>query len=180
MMPRPPEKRGVVHSPRKRPRVGRARKAAFDDERMMREALALAQQAAERGEVPVGALVVRNGQIIGRGANTREAERDPIGHAEILAIAEACREIGDWRLNDCTLYVTLEPCPMCAGAIVNARVGRLVYGATDPKAGAVETLYRICTDQRLNHRVNVTAGVLARECGGVLSQFFRNRRRAKR
>ena len=177
---------------RKRPLTRRAKRAYLhrpasvlradsdkDIERMS-EALELARQAGQADEVPVGAVLYRGDERIGIGLNTREAARDPLGHAEIQAISQATQALGDWRLNDCTLYVTLEPCPMCAGAIVNARLGRLVYGASDPKAGAVHTLYRLCTDHRLNHRVDVTAGVLAGECGAVLTEFFRARRRASR
>ncbi len=150
------------------------------DERRMREALALARRAAAEGEVPVGAVLYRHGQRVGVGRNTRENRNDPLGHAEIGAIQQATDALGEWRLNDCTLYVTLEPCPMCAGAIVNARLGRLVYGAADPKAGAVHTLFELCNDQRLNHRVDVTAGVCAGESGRVLKRFFRKRRREKK
>jgi len=146
----------------------------------MGAALQLARYAASIGEVPVGAIVMHRGRTIGTGYNRREIDDDPTHHAEIAAIRHAAEHLGDWRLNDCTLYVTLEPCPMCAGAIVNARVGRLVYGAADPKAGAVESLYQLCTDRRLNHRVVVTAGVRARECGLVLKRFFKRRRRANR
>lgn len=143
----------------------------------MREALALAEHAAAEGEVPVGAVLYRHGQRLGVGRNTRENRNDPLGHAEIQAIQQAADALGEWRLNDCTLYVTLEPCPMCAGAIVNARVGRLVYGAADPKAGAVHTLFELCHDARLNHRVDVTAGVLEGQSGQVLKRFFKRRRR---
>lgn len=137
-------------------------------------ALALAEAAAARGEeeVPVGAVVVCGGEVIGRGRNRREATGDPTSHAEILAIREAVAARPSWRLDDCTLYVTLEPCVMCAGAIVQARVGRLVFGCPDPKGGAVRSLYRICDDSRLNHRVEVTEGVLAERCGEILKRFF--------
>ena len=129
----------------------------------MSEAIALAREASALGEVPIGCVIVHDpsGNVIGRGYNRREIDRDPTAHAEILAMREAGKALGHWRLVDCTLVVTLEPCPMCAGAIVNARVPRLVYGCDDPKAGAVRTLYQVCTDARLNHRVDVTAGVLA-------------------
>lgn len=143
------------------------------DLRYMREALRLAAAAAARGDVPVGALVVQDGRITGTGFNTREAQADPTGHAEIVALREACRSAGRWRLDGATLYVTLEPCPMCAGALVNARVARLVYGAADPKAGAARSLFSLCDDPRLNHRMQVHAGVLADECGALLSGFFR-------
>jgi tRNA(adenine34) deaminase len=155
---------------------------AATDELYMREALRLADEAAARGDVPVGALVVLDGAIIGTGFNTREGEADPSGHAEIVALREACRATGRWRVDGATLYVTLEPCPMCAGALVNARVRRLVYGAEDPKAGAVRTLFRICDDERLNHRLEITPGVLAGPCAAVLTDFFaaiRARRRAR-
>lgn len=143
------------------------------DRRFMGEALALAREAAARGDVPVGALVVMDGRIVGTGFNTREHAGDPSGHAEIVALREACRATRRWRVDGATLYVTLEPCPMCAGALVNARVARLVYGADDPKAGAVRTLYRICDDPRLNHRLRIRAGVLADACGAALQSFFR-------
>jgi tRNA(adenine34) deaminase len=144
----------------------------------MREAIALAARAAAEGEVPIGCVVVdaRAGTVIGRGYNRRETDHDPTAHAEILALREAARARGHWRLTDTTLVVTLEPCPMCAGAIVNARVPRVVYGCDDPKAGAVRTLYAVCDDVRLNHRAAVRAGVLADECAELLRAFFRERR----
>ena len=147
-------------------------------ETWMREAIRLAAAAAGAGEVPIGCVVVHDptGRIVGRGANRREADHDPTAHAEILAMREAGRTLGHWRLVDCTLVVTLEPCPMCAGAIVNARVPRLVYGCADPKAGAVRTLFQLCNDDRLNHRVDVTAGLLAEECAEQLKAFFRAQR----
>jgi tRNA(adenine34) deaminase len=150
----------------------------MDHPARMREALDLARSAAGAGEVPIGAVVVHDptGRVVGRGSNRRLLDHDPTAHAEILAMREAGRSLGHWRLLDCTLYVTLEPCPMCAGAIVNARLPRLVYGCDDPKAGAVRTLYKLCEDPRLNHRVEVTAGVLAEECAEVLRQFFRAQR----
>lgn len=154
--------------------------AEVSDEAFMREALRLAQAAAKRGDVPVGALVVREGRIVGRGFNTRERESDPTGHAEIVALREACREAGRWRVDGATLYVTLEPCPMCAGALVNARVARLVYGADDPKAGAVRSLYEICDDERLNHRMQVQRGVLAEPCAEILREFFQAARARKK
>ena len=152
--------------------------AETEDRRWMALALDLAGAAAERDEVPVGAVVVRSGQAIGRGYNLRESLQDPLAHAELLALREAAGQVGTWRLDECDLYVTLEPCPMCAGALVNARVRRLVYGATDPKAGAVETLFGIPTDDRLNHRVEVKGGVMAAECGAILTEFFRSLRAA--
>ncbi len=146
----------------------------------MREALRLAESAAARGDVPVGALVVMDGVITGVGFNTREAAADPTGHAEIVALREACRHGNRWRVDGATLYVTLEPCPMCAGALVNARVARLVYGAADPKAGAARSLYNLCDDPRLNHRMEVRAGVLAEPCAEVLQTFFRGLRKHRR
>jgi len=144
----------------------------------MREAIAQAELALAKDEVPIGAVVVHDpsGRVVGRGHNVRETEQDPTGHAELVAMRDAARELGHWRLIDCTLYVTLEPCPMCAGGIVNARIPRLVYGCDDPKAGAVRTLYQLCEDGRLNHRVDVTSGVLADECAELLRSFFRAQR----
>ncbi len=150
----------------------------------MKRALLLAQQAAEVGEIPVGAIVVHQpagaeAKIIGEGYNRRERDHDPTSHAEIVAMRQAGMALGHWRLLNCALYVTLEPCPMCAGAMVNARLPRLVYGASDPKAGAVETLYKICTDPRLNHRLEVVGGVLEDDAGAVLKSFFSARRSGK-
>ncbi len=144
----------------------------------MRRALALAREASAAGEVPVGAVVweTATGLVLGEGRNRREEDRDPSAHAEHIAILEASRAVGDWRLNHCSLAVTLEPCPMCAGLIVNARVGRVVYGADDPKAGACRSLYELTTDTRLNHRVELVPGVLADEAGDLLRAFFRARR----
>ncbi|HLT37748.1 MAG TPA: tRNA adenosine(34) deaminase TadA [Enhygromyxa sp.] len=150
------------------------------DLRYMRLAIELATEAGQRGDVPVGALVVRDGRILGVGFNTREIDHDPTGHAEVVATREACRAARRWRLDGATLYVTLEPCPMCAGTLVNARIARLVYGAHDPKAGAVRSLYQLCEDPRLNHRLDVHGGVLADECAALLKGFFRAARaRAK-
>jgi tRNA(adenine34) deaminase len=146
------------------------------DEAMMRRAIELARAAAEVGEVPVGALVVREGRIIAQAYNLRELLNDPTAHAERLALTLAGRALGSWRLDRCTLYVTLEPCPMCAGAMILARIARVVYGAIDPKAGACETLYRLASDPRLNHRAVIEGGLLAEECGAVLTKFFRDRR----
>jgi tRNA(adenine34) deaminase len=146
------------------------------DATWMAEALAEARKAAAEGEVPIGAVVVHESRIVGRGRNARETRRDPTAHAELLALQEASRALGRWRLTGATVYATLEPCPMCAGALVNARVDRLVYAVPDPKAGAAGTLFDVVRDARLNHRVEVTAGVLAAECGEVLSSFFRSRR----
>ena len=146
----------------------------------MRQALALAQQAAALGEVPVGALVVHDGQVVGSGFNQREMARDPLGHAELLAIRAASWSLGRWRLSGCTLYVTLEPCPMCAGALVNSRIDHLVFGARDPRAGAVVTQFGVGTGPPLNHRFSVKEGILGEACGEVLSQFFRLRRSRSR
>jgi len=148
------------------------------DIHMMRRALELARAAGALGEVPIGAVVYETatGTILGEGFNTRENANDPAGHAELIAIRAAAERVGDWRLNHCTLVVTLEPCAMCAGLIVNARLGRLVFGAMDPKAGAAGSLYRLTEDDRLNHRVSPIAGVLAEECGELLREFFRGRR----
>lgn len=142
------------------------------DEKFMREALAEARAAAAVGEVPVGAVVVRDGEIVARAHNRRELDQDPSAHAEFAAVCAAAQALGRWRLSDCTVYVTLEPCCMCAGLMVNARVGRCVYGAADAKAGALGSLYDLNVDSRLNHRFNVTAGVLADECREVLSGYF--------
>lgn len=149
------------------------------DRRWMAHALRLARQAVEQGEVPVGAVVIGpNGRLLGAAHNQRETLRDPTAHAEILAITQAAHALGTWRLTGTTLYATLEPCPMCAGALVNARVDRLVYGAKDPKAGAAGSLYDLVRDPRLNHRLEVRAEVLAPACGELLRDFFRARRRA--
>jgi tRNA(adenine34) deaminase len=147
--------------------------APVDDATFMREALAEARLAASHGDVPVGAIVVDGlGNEIARGHNRREVDGDPVAHAEIVVIRKAAEAVGSWRLEGCSLFVTLEPCAMCAGALVNARVRRLVYGARDPKAGAVETLFRIADDPRLNHRVVVLGGVLAEEAAALLTSFF--------
>ena len=144
----------------------------------MREALAIAREAGARGEVPVGAVAVLEDRIVGRGANARETARDPTAHAELAAIQEAARTLGRWRLTGVTVFATLEPCAMCAGAMVLARIDRLVYGASDPKAGAVGSLMDLSGDPRLNHRFPVERGVLAEECGALLRAFFRARRGA--
>lgn len=149
----------------------------LDDVAAMRLALEEAVAADQHGDVPIGAVVVRDGQVIAHRHNERELTGDPTAHAEVLALRDAAAVIGHWRLLDCTLYVTLEPCVMCAGALVNSRIGRVVYGATDPKAGAMESLYEVCGDERLNHRPPVERGVLADECGALLKQFFAARRR---
>ena len=142
----------------------------------MGQTLELAKQAAENGEVPVGAILVRNGVSIAEASNLREQSGSPVAHAEMLVIQAASEEIGDWRFVDTTLYVTLEPCPMCAGAIVLARIPKVVYGTTDPKAGAAGTLYNILQDERLNHRVELVSGVLADESSALLKSFFQERR----
>lgn len=151
-----------------------------DDERFMREALAEAEKARRRGEVPIGAVIVHAGRVVGRGHNLRETARDPTAHAELIAVRAAAARLSSWRLLDTTCYVTLEPCPMCAGALVNARVPRVVYGCDDPKAGATRTLYRIGVDGKLNHTFELSPGVLADECAAVLSRFFEEIRQRKR
>lgn len=149
------------------------------DETYMAMALDEARAAAGIGEVPIGAVVVCDGAVVSRAHNRREVDHDPTAHAEMLAIKEASSKLGRWRLSDCTVYATLEPCPMCAGAMHAARIGRLVYGATDPKAGAVGTLYDLSSDERLNHRFEYSAGMLADESAELLQEFFaRLRRRA--
>lgn len=145
----------------------------------MKEALREAVKAMDEGEVPVGAVIVREGRVIGRAHNQRETLRDPTAHAEMIAITQAAEAVDGWRLDDTVLYVTLEPCPMCAGAIVNARIPRVVYGATDPKAGACHSLFSLLNDSRLNHRANVIGGVYKDECAAMLCDFFRAKRREK-
>ena len=142
----------------------------------MDRALSEARSAADAGDVPVGAVIVRGGEVLAAARNRREADQDPTAHAELLALRSAAAALGSWRLEGCTLYVTLEPCTMCAGALVLARLPALVYGASDPKAGAVGSLYDVPRDERLNHRVAVTSGVLADECASELTRFFRTRR----
>ena len=142
------------------------------DEVYMAMALDEARAAAEMGETPIGAVVVCEGAVVARAHNRRETDRDPLAHAEMLAIREAATKLARWRLSDCTVYVTLEPCPMCAGAMHASRIGRLVYGAADPKAGAVGTLYDLSSDERLNHRFSVTNGVGAEESSALLKAFF--------
>jgi tRNA(adenine34) deaminase len=144
--------------------------------RWMFAALDLARQAFDEGEVPVGAVIVSSERVIGAGYNQREQLKDPTAHAEMVAITQAAESLGSWRLLDCTLYCTLEPCPMCAGAIVQARIPTVVYGTMDPKAGACHTLYQITTDPRLNHRATVLGGVLQGECQAILQEFFANQR----
>ena len=142
----------------------------------MRLALDLAAEAGERGEVPIGAVVVHDGRVVGRGANAREATKDPTAHAEVLALRQASAALGSWRLDGAIIFVTLEPCPMCAGALVAARLGRLVFGAGDPRAGACGTLYNLCADPRRNHEVPVTSGLRADEAGTLLTSFFARKR----
>jgi tRNA(adenine34) deaminase len=157
---------------------------ASSHEFFMQQALREAQAAFDEDEVPIGAVIVcndpasRERRVIAAGHNQREQLRDPTAHAEMIAITQAAQALGNWRLEHCTLYVTLEPCPMCAGAIVLARVPCVVYGATDPKAGAATTLFRLLDDQRLNHRAEVIGGVLAPPCGEILSEYFQRKRRA--
>jgi tRNA(adenine34) deaminase len=146
------------------------------DERMMRLAVEEARACLEWGDVPVGAVVARGTEVLGRAGNERERRGDPTAHAEILALREAAERLGTWRLDGCTAYVTLEPCAMCAGAMVLARIDRLVYGAADPKAGFAGSLGDLVRDPRLNHRLDVEAGVLAGEAGALLHEFFRGRR----
>ena len=155
--------------------------AAHDhlDHQWMCQALELAQIAANRGDVPVGAVITHNGRVVGRGFNQKEALLRPTGHAEIIAIEDASQALGRWRLSGCTLYVTLEPCVMCAGAIIHARVDRVVFAAPDPKAGAVRSLYQLLSDPRLNHAPLVTEGVLQNECSSQLKEFFRKLRQAR-
>jgi tRNA(adenine34) deaminase len=146
------------------------------DQRFMRAAIDAAHIAEENGDVPIGAIIVHEGRIIARGYNEREQLQDPTAHAEIIALTQAAAAIESWRLHDCTIYVTLEPCCMCAGALVLARIDRLVWGCDDPKAGAVKSLYNIVQDERLNHRVEVTSRVLAAECSELLQNFFQMKR----
>ena len=145
------------------------------DEVFMKEALVLARQAADAGEVPVGCVIVRNGEIVGRGRNRREGDKSALAHAELEAIQDACKRLGGWRLWECTLYVTLEPCPMCAGAIVNARIPRVVYGASDAKCGAVQSVCSLF-DMKFNHHPAVESGVLEAECAALLTEFFQKLR----
>ncbi len=151
---------------------------SLDPAALMLMAIEQAVLAEQAGEVPIGCVILHEPTncIIGAGCNRREVDHDPSAHAEIVAMRQAGRELQSWRLEDCILVVTLEPCPMCAGAIVNARIPRLIYGCDDPKAGAVRTLFTLCEDPRLNHRVAVTPGILAPECGLLLTEFFRKQR----
>ena len=152
----------------------------LDDQRFMALALQEARQAGELGEVPIGAVLVWEGQVVGRGSNRREIDQDPTAHAEMLAIRHAARNQGSWRLLDTTLYVTLEPCTMCMGAIILARIPRLVFACRDPRAGAVGSIYDFSQDERFNHRVEVTEGILEQECSQLLSGFFQRLRDDKK
>ena len=147
-----------------------------EDQRYMKIAIDQAAIAEENGDVPIGCIIVYENQIIAKAYNQRQQLNDPTAHAEIIALTQAAEFIGNWRLHGCCIYVTLEPCPMCAGALVLARLDRLVYGCDDPKTGAVKSLYNITTDERLNHRLEVTTGVLADECSAQLNGFFQKRR----
>lgn len=147
-----------------------------DDSRFMAEALKEALAAFEDDEVPIGAVIAHQGRLIARAHNQREKLCDPTAHAEMIALTQAAAHLGDWRLEGCTMYVTLEPCPMCAGALVLARIDRLVYGPPDPKAGACETLYRLADDARLNHRIEVVSGFMIEPCRAILQEFFSNKR----
>jgi tRNA(adenine34) deaminase len=150
------------------------------DEYYMKEAIKEARKAEEFAEVPIGAVIVMEGKIISRGHNLRETEQTAIAHAELLAIDRACKASGSWRLENATLYVTLEPCPMCSGAIILSRVKRVVYGAADPKGGCAGTFMNLLQDERFNHQSEVTSGVLAEECGQLLSNFFRSLREKRK
>ena len=156
--------------------VARAQSIPSGDERFMRSALTEARKGAREGEVPVGAVVVRAGQILARAHNRPIGSSDPAAHAEVMALRRAARKLGNYRLGGCSLYVTIEPCPMCAGAAVHARLQRVIFGAPDPKAGAAGSVLDVLRHPKLNHRVEVSGGVLERECGEVLRDFFRQRR----
>ncbi|KTF58685.1 tRNA adenosine(34) deaminase TadA [Bacillus amyloliquefaciens] len=152
----------------------------MNDEYYMREAIKEAKKAEEKGEVPIGAVLVLHDEIVARAHNLRETEQRSLAHAEMLAIDEACRKLGTWRLEDAVLYVTLEPCPMCAGAVVLSRVDTVVFGAFDPKGGCTGTLMNLLQEERFNHQAEVVSGVLGEECGEMLSAFFRKLRRQKK
>lgn len=151
-----------------------------NDQTYMNIAIEEAKKAEAIGEVPIGAVIVKDGIVIGRAHNLRETTQNAVTHAELSAIQDACSEVCSWRLEETTLYVTLEPCPMCAGAILQSRIPRVVYGARDPKAGCVDSLYRLLNDSRFNHECEVTEGVLAEECGALLTNFFRGLREKKK
>lgn len=153
---------------------------SMQDEKYMREAINEAKKAGRQQEVPIGAVIVYDGEIIARGHNLRETSQKTLSHAELIAIKEANEKIGSWRLEDCTLYVTLEPCPMCAGAILQARIKRVVYGAIDPKAGCAGTLMNLLDDPRFNHQVEVEKHILEAECAGLLTDFFKALRERKK
>jgi tRNA(adenine34) deaminase len=152
----------------------------LDHEHFMKLAMEEAKKAEEIGEVPIGAVIVKDGEVIARGYNLRETTNDPTAHAEMIAIREAAACLGGWRLEGCSLYVTLEPCPMCAGAIIQSRIELVVYGAEDPKAGCVGTLMDLLSDTRFNHQAEVISGVLQEECGEILTRFFRSLRQKKK
>ncbi len=148
-----------------------------DDYYFMTRALKQAEVAYKKGEVPVGAVVVKDGKVIARGYNLRETTNDPTAHAELLAMKKASKKLNSWRLSGCTLYVTLEPCPMCSGVIVNSRIDRVVFGAYDQKAGCCTTLYHLCNDERFNHRAEILGGVMEEDCAKILSDFFKEKRK---
>ncbi|MEN1966491.1 tRNA adenosine(34) deaminase TadA [Lentibacillus sp. N15] len=152
----------------------------MDDEKYMRQAIQQALMAKEMGEVPIGAVIVYDGEVIATGYNVRETSQSTLSHAELIAMEQANKKIGSWRLEDCTLYVTLEPCPMCAGAIVQSRIPRVVYGAADSKAGCAGTLMNLLGEDRFNHQAEVVSGVLGKECGQLLTDFFQELRRRKK
>ena len=152
----------------------------MNDFDFMGMALSEAQKAADAGEVPIGAVLTQDGAVIAQAHNLRETDKDATAHAEMLVIREGCRKLGRWRLSGTTLYVTIEPCPMCAGALVMSRVDRVVYGSTDAKAGAAESVFNIVEHPTLNHQLQVTAGVLQEECAGIMKRFFRERRAKKK
>lgn len=152
----------------------------MDDERYMQLALAEARKAYAEGEIPIGAVLIMDGAVVAAAHNQRETWHDGTAHAEMIVLQEACRKLGRWRLTGSTLYVTIEPCPMCAGALVMSRVDRVVYGGADSKAGAVESLFNLVQHPALNHRLEVRAGVLAEQCAGIMRDFFRERRQSKK
>lgn len=151
-----------------------------NDEAIMRMAIEQAKKAEQLREVPIGAVIVYNGEVIATGYNQREITQQAMGHAEMIAINEACKTLNTWRLTGCTLYVTLEPCPMCAGAIVQSRMDRVVFGARDPKAGCCGTIYNLLSEPKFNHQAEWTEGILAEECGALLSNFFKDIRKQKK